>query len=449
MLRLGLCSAVFPDACCWSATLEHARQVASGAPLAQRFHKIALADGGHASLRGRAALGGAGAAGHAGHGGPAGGPAAARPSARPSSPAPEPTPAHHGAPRLPGPFAFPLRTGPERRGAPCEDATSPAERVNARRPHPVDNAVDEVGTRAACPCGRPPTGLWARPVALRTRPLTCGTRARAVEREKSVRSGLPVPVGAGRGRPFQGHSGGARATGCGRRRRRAAPRRPRPDVAQERPPGGVPSGPSRAQTAGPPPRARPRRPRPASRRGPCRGRAARRPQSEAPPEVRATRRLGRRGPRRRQQVGVRPQRVPRRHAAALGDQRPQRGGHRAAGAAAAAARRGWRRSARPAAGRAAAAERLAQGRGGRAACPQPRRRRPGRPTPPPAPARSPGGPAPPAGLGWAPSRTAPRPWPAAWTPGRWGRSSRRRARSRPDPPRCRVRRRPRRRTGAP
>jgi len=30
--------------------LERAAQVASGAPVAQRFHKIALADGGHASF---------------------------------------------------------------------------------------------------------------------------------------------------------------------------------------------------------------------------------------------------------------------------------------------------------------------------------------------------------------------------------------------------------------
>ena len=50
MLRLGLCSAVYEDAVLLEKALEHAGQVASGAPLAQRFHKIALADGGHASF---------------------------------------------------------------------------------------------------------------------------------------------------------------------------------------------------------------------------------------------------------------------------------------------------------------------------------------------------------------------------------------------------------------
>lgn len=50
MLRLGLCSAVYDDADLLSRVLEHAGQVASGAPVAQRFHKIALADGGHASF---------------------------------------------------------------------------------------------------------------------------------------------------------------------------------------------------------------------------------------------------------------------------------------------------------------------------------------------------------------------------------------------------------------
>ena len=49
MLRLGLCSAVYDDASLVERALEHAGQVASGAPVAQRFHKIALADGGHAS----------------------------------------------------------------------------------------------------------------------------------------------------------------------------------------------------------------------------------------------------------------------------------------------------------------------------------------------------------------------------------------------------------------
>ena len=50
MLRLGLCSAVYDEASLLERTLEHAAQVASGAPVAQRFHKIALADGGHASF---------------------------------------------------------------------------------------------------------------------------------------------------------------------------------------------------------------------------------------------------------------------------------------------------------------------------------------------------------------------------------------------------------------
>ena len=50
MLRLGLCSAVYDDADLVARALEHAGQVASGAPVAQRFHKIALADGGHASF---------------------------------------------------------------------------------------------------------------------------------------------------------------------------------------------------------------------------------------------------------------------------------------------------------------------------------------------------------------------------------------------------------------
>jgi len=49
MLRLGLCSAVYDDAELLDRTLEHARQVASGAPVAQRLHKLSLANGGHAS----------------------------------------------------------------------------------------------------------------------------------------------------------------------------------------------------------------------------------------------------------------------------------------------------------------------------------------------------------------------------------------------------------------
>jgi enoyl-CoA hydratase/carnithine racemase len=50
MLRLGLVSAVYDDADLLDRALEHARQVAAGAPVAQRLHKVALADGGHASF---------------------------------------------------------------------------------------------------------------------------------------------------------------------------------------------------------------------------------------------------------------------------------------------------------------------------------------------------------------------------------------------------------------
>lgn len=50
MLRLGLASAVYADDVLLERTLEHARQVASAAPVAQRLHKVALADGGHASF---------------------------------------------------------------------------------------------------------------------------------------------------------------------------------------------------------------------------------------------------------------------------------------------------------------------------------------------------------------------------------------------------------------
>jgi enoyl-CoA hydratase/carnithine racemase len=50
MLRLGLASAVYDDAELLDRALEHARAVASGAPVAQRLHKVALADGGHASF---------------------------------------------------------------------------------------------------------------------------------------------------------------------------------------------------------------------------------------------------------------------------------------------------------------------------------------------------------------------------------------------------------------
>jgi enoyl-CoA hydratase len=49
MLRLGLCSAVFDDASLFEQTLASAREVAMGAPVPQRLHKVALANGGHAS----------------------------------------------------------------------------------------------------------------------------------------------------------------------------------------------------------------------------------------------------------------------------------------------------------------------------------------------------------------------------------------------------------------
>ncbi|GAC1444783.1 MAG: crotonase/enoyl-CoA hydratase family protein [Mycobacteriales bacterium] len=50
MLRLGLCSAVYDDAALLERTLAQARAVASGAPVAQRLHKLSLANGGHASF---------------------------------------------------------------------------------------------------------------------------------------------------------------------------------------------------------------------------------------------------------------------------------------------------------------------------------------------------------------------------------------------------------------
>ena len=50
MLRLGLCSAVYDDDVLLERTLEHAGQVAAGAPVAQRLHKLSLANGGHASF---------------------------------------------------------------------------------------------------------------------------------------------------------------------------------------------------------------------------------------------------------------------------------------------------------------------------------------------------------------------------------------------------------------
>jgi len=50
MLRLGLCSAVYDDSALLERAMGHARQVASGAPVAQRLHKLSLANGGHASF---------------------------------------------------------------------------------------------------------------------------------------------------------------------------------------------------------------------------------------------------------------------------------------------------------------------------------------------------------------------------------------------------------------
>lgn len=50
MLRLGLASAVYRDDVLLDEVLERASQVASGAPVAQRLHKVALADGGPASF---------------------------------------------------------------------------------------------------------------------------------------------------------------------------------------------------------------------------------------------------------------------------------------------------------------------------------------------------------------------------------------------------------------
>jgi enoyl-CoA hydratase len=50
MLRLGLASAVYDDDVLLERTLEHAAQVATGAPVAQRLHKVALSDGGHGSF---------------------------------------------------------------------------------------------------------------------------------------------------------------------------------------------------------------------------------------------------------------------------------------------------------------------------------------------------------------------------------------------------------------
>ena len=49
MLRLGLVSAVYDDSELLDRTLEHAAQVAAGAPQAQRMHTVALREG-HTSL---------------------------------------------------------------------------------------------------------------------------------------------------------------------------------------------------------------------------------------------------------------------------------------------------------------------------------------------------------------------------------------------------------------
>ncbi|HEU0101189.1 MAG TPA: enoyl-CoA hydratase-related protein [Mycobacteriales bacterium] len=50
MVRLGLATEVFEDAELLERTMERARMVAAGAPVAQRLHKVALARGGHATF---------------------------------------------------------------------------------------------------------------------------------------------------------------------------------------------------------------------------------------------------------------------------------------------------------------------------------------------------------------------------------------------------------------
>lgn len=50
MVRLGLASAVFEDDELMERTMERARMVAAGAPVAQRLHKVALSRGGHESF---------------------------------------------------------------------------------------------------------------------------------------------------------------------------------------------------------------------------------------------------------------------------------------------------------------------------------------------------------------------------------------------------------------
>lgn len=50
MLRLGLCSEVVPDEALLDHALQRAVAVAAAAPVPQRLHKVALAQGGHATL---------------------------------------------------------------------------------------------------------------------------------------------------------------------------------------------------------------------------------------------------------------------------------------------------------------------------------------------------------------------------------------------------------------
>ncbi len=50
MVRLGLATEVFDDDVLLERTLERARLVTSGAPVAQRLHKVALSRGGHATF---------------------------------------------------------------------------------------------------------------------------------------------------------------------------------------------------------------------------------------------------------------------------------------------------------------------------------------------------------------------------------------------------------------
>lgn len=50
MVRLGLATEVFEDDQLLDRTMQRARMVAAGAPVAQRLHKVALARGGHATF---------------------------------------------------------------------------------------------------------------------------------------------------------------------------------------------------------------------------------------------------------------------------------------------------------------------------------------------------------------------------------------------------------------